>query len=41
MESKEKEYLDRIESLERENKSLREQLAFEQRKNQRHENRRG
>ena len=40
MESKEREYLKRIEEVERENRLLREQLSFEQRKNQRNENRR-
>jgi hypothetical protein len=40
MESKEREYLKRIEELERENRLLKEQLAFEQRQNQRDANRR-
>jgi cell shape-determining protein MreC len=38
MDSKEKQYLKTIEELERENRMLREQLAFEQRQNQRHAN---
>jgi cell shape-determining protein MreC len=40
MESKEREYLKRIEELERENRMLKEQLAFERRQNLRDANRR-
>jgi cell shape-determining protein MreC len=38
MDSKEKQYLKTIEELERENTMLREQLAFEQRQNQKYAN---